>query len=256
VSSGDGSLYAFGDDGDKRWDVDLEPTSAPVIAGDRVFVGSDDRSLHALDARTGDTAWTFRTGAPVVAAPTVDAALVYVGGQDGVVYAIDARTGAERWRFRGAAGEEFSSPVVAAGVVYAVGGTGRIYALDAATARLLWKHDLEGEPAPPRLADGVLYVGTDTEVLYALRVGPAAPRGSAVPSRSVVSAPVPTRLPQRTPGPPPTTRRDHQTTGPAKKKPSKSSRPPKVTSSPPTSDPITTPTEPPATTADEPGDGG
>jgi hypothetical protein len=144
-----------------------------------------------------------------------------------------------------------------------VGGTGRIYALDAATARLLWKHDLKGEPAPPRLADGVLYVGTDTEVLYALQVGPAAPPGSAVPSavpsRSVTSAPVPTRLPQRTPGPPPTNGQDHRTTGPAKKKPSKSSRPPKATTTRPpipTPRPTTTPTDPPVTTPGEPGDGG
>jgi len=259
ASSGDGSLYAFADDnGDLRWDVELKPASAPVVAGDRVFVGSDDRSLHAVDARTGETDWTFPTGAPVGSAPAVDGALAYVGGRDGIVYAIDAGTGTERWRFPGAAGEEFGSPVVAAGVAYVAAQTGRLYALDAATGRLLWKHDLKGEPAPLRLAGGVLYVGTAAEILYALRVAPAPPSGPAPPSvtPSRTATTEPSRIPQRTPMPP-TIRPGEPTAGPSKKKPSRTSRPPKTTGptvTTPSTRPPTEPTEPTTPPAD-PGGG-
>ncbi|MFI7543544.1 PQQ-binding-like beta-propeller repeat protein [Actinoplanes sp. NPDC049599] len=259
ASSGDGSVYAFDDDtGNRRWSVEVAPSSAPVIAGGRVFVGSDDQHLHALDADSGETAWTFRTGAPVESTPTVDGALVHLGGRDGTVYAVDAATGVERWRFAGAAGEEFGSPVVTAGVSYVAATSGRLYALDAATGRPRWTYDLKGEPAPPRLADGVLYIGTAAEVVYALRVGPAVPGlPSVAPSRSAVAPPSPARLPQPTPRPP-TTEPGRPPTSPTKK-PTRTSRPPKTTK--PTT--ATTPTTPPTTdvpdptvTPDGPGDGG
>ncbi|MEU8229117.1 hsp70 family protein [Actinoplanes sp. NPDC048967] len=259
ASSGDGSLYAFGDDsGDLRWSAELKPSSAPVLAGGRVFVGSDDKRVHAVDARTGETDWIFATGAPVVSTPTAAGALVHVGGQDGIVYAIDAATGDERWRFPGAAGEEFGSPVVAAGVSYVAASTGRLYALDAATGRRLWTYDLKGEPAPPLLADGVLYLGTAGKLLYAFRVAPpGAAVPSVAPSRPVATVPTPTRTPQRVPTPA-RTEPGRRTPTPTKK-PTRTSRPPRTTppptTRPPTTRPPAEPTTPP-TAPDDPGDGG
>jgi quinohemoprotein ethanol dehydrogenase len=86
-----------------------------VVQDGRVYVGSLDGYLHAIDARTGRQVWKadtlegrgpndfryFITGAPVVAG---DVVVIGSGGSDfkgarGSVSAYDLRTGAFRWRF-------------------------------------------------------------------------------------------------------------------------------------------------------------
>lgn len=54
----------------------------------------------------------------------------------------------------------FSSPAVADGVVYVGTESGLLYALDAATGRRLWRFRLPGSiGATPAIADGVVYIG-------------------------------------------------------------------------------------------------
>ncbi|MBK8315189.1 MAG: PQQ-binding-like beta-propeller repeat protein [Acidobacteria bacterium] len=43
----------------------------PTVAAGRVFVGSANRAVYSLDARTGCIAWKFDTMAPVRAAVTI-----------------------------------------------------------------------------------------------------------------------------------------------------------------------------------------
>src|SRR3984885_9936082 len=64
-----------------------------------VYVGSFDRSLYAVDARTGAKVWSFPTGGSVFSSPAAADGLVYVGSGDGNMYALDARTGAKVWGF-------------------------------------------------------------------------------------------------------------------------------------------------------------
>jgi len=261
VSSTDGNVYAFDaeadDVDDPEWTVDIDPASAPVVAGGRVFVGSGDKKLYAIDTHTQRTDWTFPTGAAVESTPAVSGALVYLGGRDGVVYAIEADTGAERWSFRSPGAESFESVQVAAGTVYAAARSGRLHALDAATGRSLWQRDIAGAPGPPRVSDGVLYVGTSQKTLHALRVAPAGPPvpvGVATPSRT-------SQAPPSSPLPPPETRRPPQdanepddgqeprdrTRRPRTTPPSRTSEPPVVPSTEPTEpppEPETVPTPP------------
>src|ERR1700728_2221916 len=58
-----------------------------------VYVGSFDRSLYSVDARTGAKVWSFPTGGSVFSSPAAADGLVYVGSGDGNMYALDARTG-------------------------------------------------------------------------------------------------------------------------------------------------------------------
>jgi len=87
--------------------------SSPAVANGVVYVGSDDRTVYALDAATGAKRWSFRTGESVDSSPAVANGVVYVGSDDGTVYALDAATGAKRWSFR--TGGFDSSPAVALG---------------------------------------------------------------------------------------------------------------------------------------------
>lgn len=78
--------------------------------GDRVFVGTLDGRLIAIDRRSGKPVWTVQTldpkgNATITGAPRVVDGMVIIGnggaefGARGYVTAYDAATGAQRWRF-------------------------------------------------------------------------------------------------------------------------------------------------------------
>lgn len=77
----------------------------PIVAGGRLFVGSQSGSVYSLDPKTGCMYWTFRAQNAVRAAMTVglrktargDGYTVYAGDLGGHAYAIDATTGDLLW---------------------------------------------------------------------------------------------------------------------------------------------------------------
>jgi len=82
-----------------RFKTGAEVKSCPVICNGRVFVGSSDASVYALDLGSGAKLWSYATGDVVEAAPCVTGGSVFVGSADGVLYALDAETGALRWKY-------------------------------------------------------------------------------------------------------------------------------------------------------------
>jgi len=117
--SSDGNLYALDTgSGDKIWNITLEETlkmsyslpgngstevnttlregvrSSPTVANKRVYVGSgsysNDGSLHAVNAETGEKIWEFsKPERGIASSPTVVDGIVYVGSLDGKLYAVD-----------------------------------------------------------------------------------------------------------------------------------------------------------------------
>lgn len=71
--------------------------SSPAVADDLVVVGNRDKSVRALDARTGDVRWTFPTRRRVEGSPVVVGQRVFIGSQDGSLYALDLKSGAKLW---------------------------------------------------------------------------------------------------------------------------------------------------------------
>jgi outer membrane protein assembly factor BamB len=148
------------------WDVF---TSSPAVADGRVFFGSGDGNVYAVDATRGVLLWKFTTGDVVHASPAVVDDVVYVGSWDGNFYAIDAQTGRQRWVFE--AGRDpvlhnqvgfQSSAAVVDGTVYVGSRDAHVYAIDAATGRKRWDYPtskswVNGTPA---VRDGTVYVGT------------------------------------------------------------------------------------------------
>lgn len=138
VYVGSGPLYALDlADGATRWSTSLGAHGAgvaPVSDGERVYLvlGDAGRAL-ALDATTGDAAWSADlSGVVDESAPALADGTLYVGLERGVA-ALDASSGEEQFRVRkpGTANVG-SSPVLAGGtlyvildgVVYALGGPG------------------------------------------------------------------------------------------------------------------------------------
>lgn len=103
-------------------------TSTPAVHDGRVFIGSDDANVYALDAETGAYDWSFQTGGQVWAAPAVADGKVFVGSWDHTFYALDEITGALIWSYYTGASRLMSSPGVAYGNVYVGNENGNIYA--------------------------------------------------------------------------------------------------------------------------------
>lgn len=76
--------------------------SQPTIFGGRLFVGSQNGSVYALDAKSGCVIWTFAAKAGVRTAPIVGARenggyTIYFGDTGANVYALDASSGQMIW---------------------------------------------------------------------------------------------------------------------------------------------------------------
>ena len=157
------------------WDFYL---SSPVLSGDKVYFGSSDERVYALDAASGKLAWSFKTGGVIHSSPALANGMLLVGAWDGVLYALDADTGVERWRFKTGTEQQQSimlgiqsSPSVDRDTVYIGSRDGYLYALDLATGSRKWRYDAQGSwiVATPAVDAGALYAGTsDTGLLVAL----------------------------------------------------------------------------------------
>jgi polyvinyl alcohol dehydrogenase (cytochrome) len=162
--------WAFGfPDASSAW-------AQPTVAGNRVFVGSQNGTVYSLDARTGCSYWSFTARGGVRTAMTVgpsstqpSRSLVFFGDTSATAYALDAESGAEVWsrkvddhplaRITGA-------PVLHANRLYVPTSSyeeaqsanddyecctfrGSITALDGGTGRVIWKQYLiEQAPVP------------------------------------------------------------------------------------------------------------
>jgi polyvinyl alcohol dehydrogenase (cytochrome) len=100
--------------------------------------------------------------------PTVRGGRVFVGSQNGTVYALDAMTGCVHWAFGAAGGVRTATtvgPGVASGPLYAFFGdtAGNVHALDASTGAPVWVRQVDDHPSAritgsPTLHEGRLFV--------------------------------------------------------------------------------------------------
>lgn len=72
--------------------------SQPAVADGVVFVGSEDGTVYALDARAGGIRWSFKAASSVRTGLVIDGGLIYFGDQHGAVYALEVRSGILRWK--------------------------------------------------------------------------------------------------------------------------------------------------------------
>ncbi|HZQ64268.1 MAG TPA: PQQ-binding-like beta-propeller repeat protein [Gaiellaceae bacterium] len=177
--------------GEERWTFETGKIvfSSPAVANGVVYVGSHDGNLYALNESSGKERWRFATQGDVESSPTVAQGRVYVGSDDGKVYAVDAVTGTERWRFE--TGQPvFSSPTVSGRTLYVGSKDDNVYALDAATGRKLWRFTTGGEVwSSPAVSGGLVFVGSNDHNLYALDAATGAERWRFTTRGTVSSSP-------------------------------------------------------------------
>src|SRR6185436_1366059 len=160
----------------------------PIIAtinGMRLYItGNGDGGYQAIKPQTGERVWNFTASKRAInTGAVVKGNLVLVSHGDenldsdelGMIGAIDgSQTGdikQTKWAVKGMQ-FGFSSPVIDGDRVYQIENGSRMRAFDIATGRELWKQDLGTvQKAPPVLADGKIYVGTESGKFFILRPG-------------------------------------------------------------------------------------
>jgi eukaryotic-like serine/threonine-protein kinase len=138
------NLYALAvESGEVRWTKQLDdtPDDSPTgeramisvsaaIANGRVYIGTFDGVVHALDATTGDELWTAETSYGQSSPATVVGDTIFLGTTGGDVLALDASNGTTRWRATtpSSGSSSISSPTITNGVIY-LGAANGVYAL-------------------------------------------------------------------------------------------------------------------------------
>ncbi len=105
-------------DGDQLWSVDLrDGADAPLFGGishwwndrnikiaggvgfgyDKVFVGTEDGEVIALNPETGERVWSVFVGGEVLVPPTAGEGFVLVNTGGGRLFALQPDTGEQRW---------------------------------------------------------------------------------------------------------------------------------------------------------------
>jgi outer membrane protein assembly factor BamB len=145
------------------WPVSGAP--APLDPSLRIYITSGD-DLLAVQARTGEVAWTFHASGPAQPPVVVDGVAYVVVGvlpsyDSAVVYALNASDGSQRWHVQVNGHIVHCTPAVGEGMVY-ITSTSGVVALDAGDGSQRWQVALASSstnPSSPALANGLLFLG-------------------------------------------------------------------------------------------------
>ena len=133
-----------------------EVRGSPLADRSKVFVGSYDRNIYALDSEDGSILWRFASGGGIISRPTIFDKLVLFGSEDGALYALNRETGTLYWNFKTEAPIR-CSPRIAEGHVFFGSDDGHFYAVNLHTQQQIWRIDagdaIRSSPAISR--DGI-----------------------------------------------------------------------------------------------------
>jgi len=167
---GDDAVYALDlKTGDLLWKVAVRDVAAPLTAsGSMLFVGSGERTFHALSTEDGGELWQFQTRGQVHSPGAVSSGRIYLGCDDGVLYALRSDDGGEVWR-KELGSAVWSGPVFDDGRIYVGTFQGKICSLRGEDGALEWSYQASGGiTSALALAEKMVYVPTDGGELLAL----------------------------------------------------------------------------------------
>jgi outer membrane protein assembly factor BamB len=160
----------------------------PIIAtinGTRLLIaGLGDGAIHAIKPQTGEKVWSFVASKRAINTGVVvkDNTVFMSHGDEnidtselGLVAALDGTATGDikttKWAVHGLE-FGFSSPLLDGNRLYQLDGGSILHAFDTASGKELWKLPLgNAQKAPPVMADGKIYVGTDGGKFFIVRPG-------------------------------------------------------------------------------------
>ena len=177
VGDWDGDVSAYSATTGRRWwtfHADGQVKDGLAYADGRVFFGSYDSHVYAVDAGTGKLVWKakaqprFGHTGTFYATPAVAYDRVYIGSTDGKMYSFGASTGKIRWS-HSTGDYVYSSPAVWRRRVYIGSYDGTFYCYDAATGDVKWTFRANGQiSGSPTVLAGRVYFATLERRTYAL----------------------------------------------------------------------------------------
>jgi outer membrane protein assembly factor BamB len=96
--------------------------SSPAVQDSLLFIGAADSNIYAINIRTGERVWSFKTNNRVESTPLISGDKLYAGSNDGFIYSLDFSSGRKIARF--SAGYQLSSCAFANNDII-VSGVGR-----------------------------------------------------------------------------------------------------------------------------------
>lgn len=106
-----------------------------ATGGGRIYAGSSDDRVHALDAITGAEQWDFPTPHMVERAPVYSGDTLFASSYN-ILYALDAKTGSQLWRTD--TDEDINGSTYCKGNLY-TGGYERMLSVNTKTGALNWQ---------------------------------------------------------------------------------------------------------------------
>lgn len=158
---------------------------APAVAGDSVYVMSQDNQLYSLKAGDGSTNWSSAAALEIAgvfgsASPSIAAGTVVAGFSSGELNAYRYENGRQVWSdtlSRTTVSTSVASlsdidadPVIDSGQVFAIGKGGRMVALELTSGQRIWEQNIAGF-STPWVAGEWVFVVTDEAKLVALHRG-------------------------------------------------------------------------------------
>ena len=167
--------------------------SSAVVVDGRVFFGSGDSNVYAVDLMSGEKVWAFPAGDIVEAPPLALNGTVYVGTSSGLFHAVDAATGKPKWSY------QTGDKILASANWFAEGKRTNLligsydyflHCVDAASGASNWIYEtgnyINGTPA---VADGRTVFGGCDAVLHLVSASDGTKRGE-IPAGAYVAASV------------------------------------------------------------------
>jgi len=159
------------------WTLPFQPETVipqvqAIVYSGKVFVGTENGNLYAINATNGDILWKYNVGAPILSSVAAGNGFVYLPVMDGAIYAFDAQTGSLQWKRQLSQRLGFStSPVLMEGRLLLGGRNGIFYGLNAKSGSVLWSIRIGAPILMTAAADqGRVIFGAMDMSVYALNI--------------------------------------------------------------------------------------
>ena len=147
----------------------------PSTDGARVYAGTHDGRVAALDAETGREAWSVNTRLPLSAGPGYAEGRLAFGTTDGQLLLLDAETGEEIWRVQ-VGSEVLAAPAIGSNAIAMRSVDGRLRGFSISNGEELWTVEQSSPPlivrgdTEPAIAGTLVVAGFDNGRIGAYRL--------------------------------------------------------------------------------------